>query len=371
MSHKLTLVAVISGLTSTHCYPDPVYTPDFNSFDIVTDPRSIAMGESTVADAGNSTAAFSSNPATLASVSRSEIFYGYRSYDWIDDDDLDIDGLYSWSFGMVSPTRLGKFGFSFNRMEEGTTSDARGYGQTFSLAYATSWGRIGAGSVLKLFNKYFVATSDFLSDYIYESTYAPALDLGLLYHAGGTAENPAGFSIGIALQNISPGHSYKFTTPDGVSEETINLPMYFRTGFEYDLKRPSAEGSPPLRFIVTGEYRRFLNHAKETGYVTPSAGDNDFAGFGFELTLYNWLSLRTGWIHGFADQYRFFNRYGLGINLSPRRVGLFPGRSPSTIRRSGFGLMLPSRPKNTSTHSACGCSIEHDPCDFPLGNERQ
>ncbi len=323
--NKLTLVAVISGLTSTHCYPDPVYTPDFNSFDIVTDPRSIAMGESTVADAGNSTAAFSSNPATLASVSRSEIFYGYRSYDWIDDDDLDIDGLYSWSFGMVSPTRLGKFGFSFNRMEEGTTSDARGYGQTFSLAYATSWGRIGAGSVLKLFNRYFIPYSGYPSGYNFESTYAPALDLGLIYHTGGTAENPAGFSFGMALQNLSPGHPNKSITPDGESEYDAVFPIYLRTGFKYDLIRPSEEGTPPLRFVVTGEYRRFLNPGKKSSFESPLSDDDDFAGFGFELILYDWLSLRTGWIHGFADQYRFFNRYGLGINLSPRRVGLFPG----------------------------------------------
>ena len=324
--NKLTLVAVISGLTSTHCYPDPVYTPDFNSFDIVTDPRSIAMGESTVADAGNSTAAFSSNPATLASVSRPGIHHGYRSYNWFDDGDLDIDGLFSWSFGVVSPTRLGKFGFSFNRIEEGTTSVARFYGQTFFLAYATSYGRIGAGSVLKMFNRFFIPYSDFPSGYNLESTYTPALDLGLLYHAGDTAGDPAGFSIGIALQNISPGHPNKSITPNGESESNTILPIYLRAGFKYALNRPSAESSPPLRFLVTGEYRRFLNPEKDTEFTTPSASDNNSAGFGFELTLYEWLSLRTGWIHGYGDQNRFFNRYGLGINLSSRRVGLFPGK---------------------------------------------
>ena len=319
---KLTLAAVVSGLTGTHCYPDPVYSPDFNSFDIVTDPRSIAMGESTVADAGNSTAAFSSNPATLASVSRPETLFGYRSYDWFDDDDLDIDGLFSWSLGMVSATPLGIFGFSFNRMEEGTGETARFYGQTFFLAYATSWGRIGAGSVLKLFNRYFIPYAGYPSGYNFESTYAPALDSGIIYHTRGTAENPAGFSFGMALQNLSPGHPNKSITPDGESEYDIVLPIYLRAGFKYNLNRPAAEGSPPVHFVFTGEYRRFLN----PGSTYPSAGDNNFAGFGFELTLFEWLSLRTGWIHGYGDQNRFFNRYGLGINLSSRRVGLFPGK---------------------------------------------
>lgn len=322
---KLTFV-FFTGLISTHCYPDRVYSPDFNSFDIVTDPRNIAMGESAVADAGNPTAVFSSNPAILACVLRPGIFHGYRSFKWFDDDDLDIDGLYSWSLGMVSATRLGAFGFSFNRMEEGKTSVARFYGQTFFLAYANSYGNIGAGSVLKLFNRYFVGYSDLYSDYLYESRYVPALDLGLFYHAGGTSKKPAGFSMGMALQNISPGHSSKFITPDGRSEESTDLPIYLRAGFKYALDRPAEEGSPPVRFAVTGEYRRFLNPAKKLNFESPLSDDDDFAGFGFELTLYDWLSLRTGWIHGYGDKNRFFNRYGLGINLSSRRVGLFPGR---------------------------------------------
>ena len=226
---------------------------------------------------------------------------------------------------MVSLTRLGMFGFSFNRMGEGTTSDARLYGQTFSLAYATFWGRIGAGSVLKLFNRYFIPYSGYPSGYNFESTYAPALDLGLTYHTGGTAENPAGFSFGMALQNLSPGHPNKSITPDGESEYDAAFPIYLRAGFKYDLVRPSAEGSPPVQFVFTGEYRRFMNPEKNPGSTYPSAGDNNFAGFGFELTLFEWLSLRTGWIHGYGDQNRFFNRYGLGINFSSRRVGLFPG----------------------------------------------
>ena len=201
---KLTFV-FFTGLISTHCYPDRVYSPDFNSFDIVTDPRNIAMGESAVADAGNPTAVFSSNPAILASVLRPGIFHGYRSFKWFDDDDLDIDGLYSWSLGMVSATRLGAFGFSFNRMEEGKTSVARFYGQTFFLAYANSYGNIGAGSVLKLFNRYFVGYSDLYSDYLYESTYVPGPRPGFvlprrgyfeetrrLFHGHGVAKHLAG-----------------------------------------------------------------------------------------------------------------------------------------------------------------------------------
>ncbi len=126
-------------------------------------------------------AVFSSNPATLAYILRPEIFYNYRSYNWIDDDDLDIDRLFSWSLGMASAFRFGKVAFSFNRREEGKTSVARFYGQTFSLAYAMAHGNIGAGSMLKLFNKYI----ELFSDYTYEPEprYVSALDLGVLYRA--------------------------------------------------------------------------------------------------------------------------------------------------------------------------------------------
>ncbi len=340
------IVICILSFVSSQCYPDLVYSPDSNSFDTITDPRSIAMGESFVADAGNLTAAFSSNPATLAYILRPEIFYNYRSYNWIDDDDLDIDRLFSWSLGMASAFRFGKVAFSFNRREEGKTSVARFYGQTFSLAYAMAHGNIGAGSMLKLFNKYI----ELFSDYTYkpEPRYVSALDLGVLYRAKrSTSEWDESISIGIALQNISSGHEFRYTTPDGESEESITLPMYLRIGFKYNLNRPSAGGLPPLQFIATGEYRRFLNPEKRSGLEDsgiveyPEFRDDDFGGIGFELTLYNWLSLRTGWINKYADRYRrLYNRYGLGIHLSSRRV-LFPGKVTfdySPIRRPEHDL---------------------------------
>ena len=59
----------VLALAGPRSHAQSVYQPDYNSFDTVTDPRSVAMGESSVADAGDP-AAFSSNPANLAFVSQ-------------------------------------------------------------------------------------------------------------------------------------------------------------------------------------------------------------------------------------------------------------------------------------------------------------
>ena len=297
------------------------------------------MGESSVADAGNLTAAFSSNPANLAYVLRPEIFYNYRSYDWIDDDDLEFDNFFSWSLGMASAFRFGKIGFSFNRREEGKTNTSRFYGQTFSLAYGTSYGDLGVGGTLKLFNRY--AYIDGFPEYTYESDYVQSFDIGVLYHTKRFIDKRYdSISIGIALQNISSGHNYRDTSPEGESENSIMLPLYLRIGFKYEIYRHSIGGSPPLQFVATAEYRRFLNPPKEFGSEGDTdLSDNDFGGIGFELTLYNWLSLRTGWINEYQDRNRLHNRYGLGINFSSKRA-LFPRKVTfdySPIRGSNDG----------------------------------
>ena len=296
------------------------------------------MGESFVADAGNLTAAFSSNPATLAYVLRPAAFYNYRPYNWIDDEDLDIDRLFSWSLGMASAFRFGKVAFSFNRYGEGRTSIAEFYSQTFFMAYGRAYGNVGIGATLKLFNRYFDTYTDFLSDYSYKTKYTSVLDLGMLYRAGESAEEPGGISIGIALQNISLGHDYRSISPEeGESKGSVSLPLYLRIGFKYVINRPSEGGSLPLQFVATAEYRRFLNPRKEFGSeVEPALRDDDFGGIGFELTLYNWLSLRTGWINKYQDRNRLHNRYGLGINLASKRE-LYPKKVTfdySPIRRS-------------------------------------
>ncbi len=303
-----------------------VYTPDSYSYDTVTDPRAIAMGESSVADAGNPAAAFSSNPANLAFVSGPAFFSNYRSFNWFEDD-RGIDYLHAWSVGVASAAPSGGMAFSFSRRGL-ATSDSREYNQTFSLAYALSRGNMAAGGALRFFNRYFhVDWQDVRPDLDYGWSYLGSFDLGVLYHARGSAGDPQGLSVGMALQNYSSEHVYRATSETGEVEHRTSLPLYLRTGIRYALDRPSTEISPPLGFVMTAEYRRFLNPPAGRGFEESDdiVRDADFGGIGFELTLYRWLSLRTGWINGYQDRHRLYNRYGLGIDLSPDR-GRLPGQ---------------------------------------------
>ena len=287
-----------------------VYSPNYHSFDTISDPRSVAMGESSVADAGDP-AAFASNPANLAFVPERGFYCNYRSFDWFDED-MGIEDWSAWSAGMASAAPLGGMALAFNRRELSST-DAREYDQIFSLAYAISRGNLAVGGALRLFNRYFYLDSHLDPEYEYESSYLPSIDLGVLYYAWGSADGPHGLSLGMALQNYSSDHAFAVTIEGRESRGKATLPLYLRTGFRYVLDWPSAGRSPPLRFVVTAERRGIYNPRGEDRPVEPD--DDDFGGIGLELTLYDWLSLRTGWINEHGA--RLHNRLGLGINLSP------------------------------------------------------
>ena len=295
---------------STHAQVH-VYSPNSHSFDTVTDPRSVAMGESSVADAGDP-AAFASNPANLGFLSGRGFYCNYRSFNWFDDD-LGIEDRHGWSLGMASAAPLGGMALAFSKREL-ATSDSREYDQTFSLAYAMSRGNLAVGGALRLFNRYFYLEPHIETEYEQESSYLPSIDLGVLYHAWGSSDGPhGGLSIGMALQNHSSEHVYRATYEGREFEGKGSLPLYLRTGLRYALDRSSTGHSPPLRFIATAEYRGIFYPSAEDGL--PGESDDDFGGIGLELTLYQWLSLRTGWINERGG--RLHNRYGLGINLSP------------------------------------------------------
>lgn len=321
-SGRVRVVLWILVLASSRGHGQGVYLPDSHSFDTVTDPRSVAMGESSVADAGDPAAAFTSNPANLAFLSGPRLVCNYRSFDWFDDD-VGYEDLHAWSVGMASAAPLGGMALAFGKRGL-ATSDSREYDQTFSVAYAISRGNMAVGGSVRFFNRYFLID---LPDLEYESSYLPSLDLGVLYHARGSAVRPpGGLFIGAALQNYASDHMYEGTSGDRTHEGGISLPLYLRVGFRYALDRPSTDLSPPLGLVVTAEYRRFLNPPVGRGFEDDDiVRDADFGGIGFELTLYRWLSLRTGWINGYQDRHRLENRLGFGINLSPARESL-PGR---------------------------------------------
>lgn len=330
--------------SSTHAQVH-VYSPNYHSFDTISDPRSVAMGESSVADAGDP-AAFSSNPANLAFVSERGFYCNYRSFDWLDD--IGIEDWSAWSAGVASTAPLGGMALAFNRRGL-SSSDSREYDQTLSLAYAISRGNLAVGGALRLFNRYFYLESHLDPEYAYESSYLPSIDVGVLFRAWESTNGPhGGLFLGMALQNYSSNHAYAITFEGRESRGKASLPLYLRTGFRYLLDWPSEGRSPPLRFVVSAEHRGIYDPGGE--YRPGVWDDDDFGGIGLELTLYRWLSLRTGWINEHGG--RLHNRLGLGIDLSPDgeylpgKVGLdyallrVPESSESTGFVHSFGLRI-------------------------------
>ena len=273
--------------------------PNAHSFDTVTDPRAIAMGEASVAEAGGGAAAFSSNPANLGFVSGPVFFSNYRSFNWVDED-LEIEDLHAWSLGVASPAPLGGVALALNRREHGTSSDLRVYDQTFYLACAASLGKVAAGGALGFFNRFAHGR-----DFERESSYVPTFDLGVLYRTG------RGLSIGMALQNLSPRFEWTVASEGRVFESGTSLPMYLRTGFRYAVDQPSAGGLPPLRFVAAGEHRWLYDHPPAD---RPESGPGS-GGVGLELTLDHWLSLRAGMIE--YHEKGLLGRCGLGVHFSP------------------------------------------------------
>ena len=330
----MAIVMPILAPVGSRGHAQVVGEPNAHSFDTVTDPRAIAMGESSVADAGDPASAFSSNPANLGFLSGWGFYSNYRSFDWVDED-WGVEDLYAWSLGVASPAPLGGMALALNRREHGRSSDLRVYDQTFYLAYAVSFGKVAAGCAVGFFNRFAHG-----GDFERESSYVPTFDLGVLYHAD------RGLSIGMALQNLSPEYEWRIASEGREDEYRTSLPLYLRTGFRYVLERPSTGGFPPLRFVAAGEYRWLYNPPDVPYGYGPGSG-----GFGLELTLEDWLSLRAGLVE--YHEKGLHGRYGLGIHFSPAgellprkvRFDYAPVRvAPATVETArllhSFGLRL-------------------------------
>ncbi len=335
LMHSLIAASTMTLAGFSQVYSDKGYGPG-SSLDIVTDPRSIALGEATIADAGNPTA-LGSNPANVAYMSGPEAFYNYRSYNLWEDDYTEgyYPQAYAWSLGYASAFQFGGAAITFRKNVAEKNIDEHDYNQTISLTYGTTHKNIGAGTTIKLFNR---SSKDNPGRHI-KASYVPGLDFGVMYHFSGITDNAAvddNLFVGAAIQNLFPAHETEeaYVNEEGdydddVEEQEVALPLYLRTGFKYDFKYHSSGNQTPFKFVLTGEYRRYLNRAKDletiglewaaTAYYGRPVGKN-YGGLGFEVMLYELLSLRMGGV--FFSQWNFFGdanrlamRYGVGIDL--------------------------------------------------------
>ncbi len=296
-----------------------------SSYEIPIDARSVAMGESFVAVAGN-VAGLKYNPASLAMIRGVHVLYANRDMNWTSFTD---DFRYS-SYNIAVQTPVAILGFSYDRFDfgkilladaNGNTVDAYPYEHTFTLGAAHTFDcGLSVGASARTFH--FVSTRITTAsnpEGIDESTLPILFDLGFQYTLP-TSESAthSSLNIGASLQNFGSNVRYK----DGTGKDlgSSQPDRFLRVGLAFKVSvNESEEALTPFRMITSLEYRRFLN-----GY---SHDKNDFYGGGIEATILDILTMRGGiflsnnkWIYG--EPRKFAYRYGFGANLPFQKLGV-------------------------------------------------
>ncbi len=323
MKSSIVVVIFISTFIST-------YAQFHNSLDTDTDPKSIALGESSVANIVNPTS--KSNPASLCGIQGLSAYFSRRNLDhW----EMTKDYFYN-SIGLAYHSNFGFLGFDYSRFNLGelpiTTfenPDAVGkmiiFDHTFTLTYSNYISEdLAFGVNLKTFSEVVKLIGETGNKKPPRTTLPIILDLGLIYNLNGFVQEEFArdqITFGTSIQNY--GSDYRTTWI--LSENTehqyyIKLPRFFRLGMSYYLSLIKNSESDYFSFLASFEYRNILNKKNQS----------TFWGIGFQSRFLDILSLRMGGIMNpyssiFGEEKTFTMRYGLGLNLPLKLIGIdFP-----------------------------------------------
>ena len=332
--YVMSSVLIFFSLSASHIYSQSStnYTFKNTSLDIVTDATGIAMGESSVANPENQ-AAYFENPAAIPINTGMQIFYNYRSHNWM----ALAENMKYFSAGGCITTSIGNFGFAYNQFSSGQIAtsptdpqiNTEDVNRTFILSYSNLiLKNLYAGGSVKLFNR---SLSSNGSSYSVTSNNAYLFDAGILYMTNGffTAEKIKDkFNAGASLQNF--GSDYKEEYKAFVTETmTQKLPRFLRIGFAYQLNTIVGQRlQANVDFLLIGEYKRLLNPGDS------EQNDVNYWGAGIEATLLKIVSLRLGGVASpensiLWDKGKFNLRYGIGLNFPLAVLGL---SHPVTIK---------------------------------------
>lgn len=327
-----TIIFFLLSLVRINAQSPNNYTFKNTSLDIVTDAASVALGESFVANPANQYAYFE-NPAAISTNTGMQIFYNYRSLNWMPL----VDKQKYFSAGGSVATSIGNFGFAYNQFSTGEISTSSSdpnitstdVNRTFLFSYSNSILKdFYAGASVKLFNRSLNMKG---MNYSVTSNNAFLFDAGLLYQATGffaRRETKDKISAGISLQNF--GTDYKEELKYIYTETYLQkLPRYFRVGFAYSLNTVVGQQlQANLDLQLTGEYKRLLNPGEG------EQNDVNYWGAGIQAALFKVVSFRLGGVSSpednlLWDKNKFNFRYGIGLNFPLAVLGL---DHPITIR---------------------------------------
>lgn len=297
------------------------------SLDTDIDPKSVSLGESSVANIINPN--LKSNPATLCGISGLNVYYNYRGLNYWEE----TEDFYYYSLGLNYQSGLGFIGFEYSRANYGELTistfehpegigKAQIYNHTFTFGYSNYLtDDLAIGVNLKTFTDVVKIVGD-PGNLKPPKTILPIiLDLGFIYKLKGFIEEDFAvdqITFGTSLQNY--GSDYRTTwliSGETENQYYIKLPRFFRFGFAYNLSLIKNAESNYFNFLASFEYRNVLNKKDHSTYW----------GIGFQSTFLDIVSLRMGGkMNPFSSIYGgekvFIMRYGVGVNLPLKLIGI-------------------------------------------------
>ena len=301
---------------------------EFSALTASTNASDIAMGESYAANPYG-ISSFTHNPANLMGVTGVNVFYNYRDNEAIDF----LDRSRYLGIGATMSTAIGNFGFSYQEFLLGrftaisledpdiVTSQVEFSDHVFNLSFSRDYSdQFSYGVSVKLYDADITTLSG--PEIAFSSKSAFVFDVGAIYWLPGfiaTREVTDHLFFGASLQNFGTDFESKIAAQEAYAAE--QLPRFFRLGFAYRLHAQSPGTAFSFKYLLTGEYRRYLN--APDGY---DQSNRDFGGLGFKAMFFDMFAIQLGGHYtpysNFTGQEDKFNfRYGFDLHLALRQFG--------------------------------------------------
>lgn len=292
------------------------------SLDMITNPASIVMGESFVANPNN-VSSFIENPANLSPSKYLGFYYNFRSHDWIE-----ISKNYNFtSIGISTHSSLGTIGFNMSQFSTGTNSInfysdliSKEINRTYQLSLAKMiFKNLFIGGSIKIFNHSKSGEKFFGT---IESNNAYLFDLGFRYNIslGNSTRLQHELNIGTAIQNLGTDYEEKNSLFSD-NYYLVRLPRFFKIGFAYNLTFKNDAGISELEANITGQYKNLINPFDD------NKNDVDYWGTGLEVLIKNIFYVRIGYIQlpehwAFYERAKPIFRYGFGLTIPFEKLGV-------------------------------------------------
>ncbi|MDP2039081.1 MAG: hypothetical protein Q8L04_17005 [Ignavibacteria bacterium] len=301
------------------------YTYKNTSLDVITNPASIVMGESFVANRNN-IGSFIENPANLNEHSKTGLFYNIRFHDWAEH----ANKYQFTSAGAILNSSFATIGIAYSQFTSGpipmnlTLEDynSEESNQTLSLSFSGPLAEnLTLGVSVKAFGH--SRTSSFGSATGLDSKSAFLFDIGALYSIGFNDKETKftyNLNLGAAFQNFGTDYKEKDDYFD-TDYKYVRLPRYLKFGFAFNSQFRNASGSNDIEATLTGQYKWLTNpQRKEVTNV-------DYWGGGAEFTIKEIFVARAGFFQT-PEYWLIFERakplfrFGFGVKIPLQKIGI-------------------------------------------------